>query len=91
MVFNGCQPLVQRCDGNDTSLQSRTKPRFQMMYLLTSGYFQALKLSEEAEAEWESLKGNNNTVISFTESTFSLLNIGYLFIQTFLFLKWQCQ
>ena len=22
MVFNGCQPLVQRCDGNDTSLQS---------------------------------------------------------------------
>ena len=22
MVFDGCQPLVQRCDGNDTSLQS---------------------------------------------------------------------
>ena len=23
MVFDGCQPLVQRCDGNDTSFQSR--------------------------------------------------------------------
>ena len=22
MFFNGCQPLVQRCDGNDTSLRS---------------------------------------------------------------------
>ena len=22
MVFDGCQPLVQRCDGNDTSFQS---------------------------------------------------------------------
>ena len=58
----------------------RTKPRFEMMNLLTSGYFQALKLSEEAGAEGESLKGNDNTVISFTELTSSLLNIGYLFI-----------
>ena len=22
MVFDGCQPLVQRCDGNDTSFRS---------------------------------------------------------------------
>ena len=22
MVFDGCQPLVQQCDGNDTSFQS---------------------------------------------------------------------
>ena len=45
MVFDGCQQLVQRCDGNDTSFQSSSQTVFLRKIQIVCGFWKPWKLA----------------------------------------------